>query len=442
MKSFLKEARESLTDSLNASTQADSKANTSFFDFEGKPSNPNAVDELGKPLLRNYHYFDSSPDEDENHLEFTVNTSFLATNMTIMENSCLPEPEKKLAFTSTKNFLIGCFMLFLMVGPCSIIGPMTISLPAKNVYVQACWRYQGCTLLAIPLMLALYAYKGSEMDIRKDFALKNMFKSAVNSFFIFLWNLGFILGCSLTITSHADIMYSSGGVYLLIFAILAGQYVHKLEYVGYGLYALGVFMMFTDPNATKAGMGGQSYFGDLYAFLGAGCSAVFNILNQGAMENMHPMVTLTQNFIFAMLFQLLTFPFFVGPSVFFSFDPEMGAFGWLVSWEAFFLLMFIVAPITGILGNIGFYSAYYYFPMEIVAGTMLIEPFFAQVVGVALGQDELPGLKTILGCTVITVGFLVAGFGSQAKNKDTKKETKIKKVYDEDDDESTYQRLE
>lgn len=154
--------------------------------------------------------------------------------------------------------------------------------------------------------------------------------------------------------------------------------------------------MFTDSSATKTGMNGQSYLGDLYAFIGAGSSAVFNIINEGKMQSMHPLVTLTQNFIFATLFQLLTFPFLVGPSVFFSFDPAFGAFGWLTNPNAFFLLMFVVAPVTGILGNLGFYTAYYYFPMEIVAGTMLTEPFFAQFIGVLLGQDEMPGLKTFL----------------------------------------------
>lgn len=290
-------------------------------------------------------------------------------------------------------------------------------------------------------MLALYAYKGSSMSIRKDFSKEKLIRSAVNSFFIYLWNLGFILGCSLTITSHADVMYSSSGVYLLLFAVVTCKVVHKLEYLGYALYAFGVYMMFTDPSATKTGMDGQSYWGDLYAFLGAGCCAAFNIMNEGKMEDLHPMVTLTQNYMFATIFQLVTFPFFVGPSTFFSFDGSYGAFGWLTNFDAFILLMGVVAPVTGILSNIGFYSAYYYFPMEIVAGTMLVEPFFAQLVGVMLGQDEIPGLKTVIGCTVLTVGFLVAGFGSKQKEKEANQQTHIKKVFDADEEECVYERI-
>ena len=75
--------------------------------------------------------------------QFTVNTSFVQSNLTILENSMMPEPRVMLGFTSRANFIIGCLILFLMVAPCSLIGPMTINLPAQNVYVQASWRYQG-----------------------------------------------------------------------------------------------------------------------------------------------------------------------------------------------------------------------------------------------------------------------------------------------------------
>jgi hypothetical protein len=377
-------------------------------------------------------------DYDSGQLEFKVNTSFVMQNVTIMETSTIPMVQTYLAYSSTNNFLIGCFMLFLMVVPSSIIGPMTISLPAKNVFVQASWRFLGWTFLAIPLMIILYLYKGDELSFRKDFALKNLYKSVVNAFLLFMWNLGFILGCSLTITSHADIMYSSGGVYLILIAIVTGRYVHRLEYFGYGLYLFGVYLMFTDPSATKSNMDGQSYLGDLYAFLGAGCWAAFNLMNEGKSAEVHLLVTLAQNFILSTMFQLLIFPFFVGPSLFFSFNPNYGVFGFLVNFDAFIQLMWVVAPITGILGNIGFYSAYYFFPMEIVTGVMLLEPFFAQVIGVALGQDEIPGPKTVLGWTVISLGFLVAGFG--AKYKETHQNTQWHSKINEDE-EWNYQKM-
>lgn len=430
-------------DSYNErATTVDSKSITSIFDFEGSITNVKAENNLEEPMLRESEFYDTDDEDGSRRVDFSANSSFLTPEQAVITNASMPASRGNLAFKNKTNFAIGCLMLLLMVVPCSIIGPMTISLPAKNVYVQATWRYQGCTFLAVPLMLGLYHYKGSAMDIRRDFAPSKLLRSAVNSFFIYLWNLGFILGCSLTLTAHADIMYSSGGVYLIMIAVVTCKSVHQLEYAGYVLYALGVYLMFTDVQATKTGMNGQSYVGDLYAFLGAGCSAVFNLINIGRMEDQHPLVTLTQNFIFATIFQLVTFPFFMEPSLFFSFDPVVGAFGWMTNFNAFVLLMGVVAPVTGILGNLGFYTAYYYFPMEIVAGTMLTEPFFAQTIGILLGQDEIPGLKTVFGCTVITIGFLIAGVGQKYRTE-PKDEIllKIEEIGAEEYDDSSYERI-
>ena len=101
--------------------------------------------------------------------------------------------------------------------------------------------------------------------------------------------------------------------------------------------------------------------------------------------------------------------------------------------------MFKVAPVTGILSNLGFYAAFYYFPIEIVAGTMLTEPFFAQLGGILLGQDEIPGIKTVLGVIVITTGFVLASLGtSYRKNAkiDTEQDERL-----EMDDTLYYERL-
>lgn len=65
-------------------------------------------------------------------------------------------------------------------------------------------------------------------------------------------------------------MYSSSGVYILFISLITCQPVHILELFGYFMYFVGVYFMFTDPHATKTGMDGQSYLGDLLAFIGAG----------------------------------------------------------------------------------------------------------------------------------------------------------------------------
>lgn len=272
------------------------------------------------------------------------------------------------------------------------------------------------------------------MDFWKDFKSDVIKRNLINSIFLSGWNLGFIVGCSLTITSHADIMYSSSSVFLFVFSIFTCQKIFAMEVIGYSLYVVGVYFMFTDPNAVKTGQDEQAYLGDLIAFGGAGCCAIFNIINNKHSEGLPPIVMMGQTFFMCSIYQLLVFPFLTSSTVFYSFDPEMGAFGWLTNWNAFILVIGINAPITGLLSNLGFYTAYFYFPMQVIAGTMLIEPFFAQLVGVLLGQDEIPGIKTLIGCLIITVSFLIiARYGAEQRDNSEERHKLIMKLRSPDD---------
>jgi len=96
-------------------------------------------------------------------------------------------------------------------------------------------------------------------------------------------------------------------------------------------------------------------------------------------------------------------------------DPGLGIFGWLNDKETIMFIIFVVAPFNGITSNLAFYASYYYWPMEIIAGAILTEPFISQVVAVMFGQDEIPGFRTVFGLTIITIGTLIASYGSRVK---------------------------
>mmetsp|Transcript_9514 Transcript_9514/g.10673 ORF Transcript_9514/g.10673 Transcript_9514/m.10673 type:complete len:198 (-) Transcript_9514:188-781(-) len=197
-------------------------------------------------------------------------------------------------------------------------------------------------------------------------------------------------------------MYCSSGVWIFLASVVSCSKIHKFEVAGYALYALGVFFMFTDPFATKTGMDGQSYWGDLLPFLGAGAGALMTYINKYSEVESHPMVKINHCFLFSTLYQFMLLPFFTDFGNIFSLDPVHGAFGWVSTVHAFVLVFFVNAIITGIIGNLGFYCAFNYFSIEIIAGAMLLEPFFAQVIGILAGQDEMPGIKTFIGLVVMT----------------------------------------
>ena len=53
--------------------------------------------------------------------------------------------------------------------------------------------------------------------------------------------------------------------------------------------------------------------------------------------------------------------------------------------------------------------------MEIIAGAILTQPFFSQIAGVLMGQDRIPGFRTILGLGIITVATFATSYGARLK---------------------------
>jgi hypothetical protein len=349
-----------------------------------------------------------------------VETSLIMHEMAVKEEiNPLEEPDVKLAFTGTKNLIIGIIVLSLFVINGSMVGPLTVFLPAKSPLIKAMWRTQSNFSNGIFLMIGLYIWKWKEMSFKRDHSPKMLTNSAITAFLGFLWYVGLVVGCSMTITSHAMVMYSSSGVYMLAWALITGAKIHRFEFYGYGLFFLGVFLMLTDPYAVKSGGTGNQYVGDLITFLGAGFGAISGYYNSKNSKIIHPVVIMNHCFVFSTLFQITLASFILGPSRVLSFDKEYGAFGWIADSETFWFLFSVVAPFNGMVCNVCFYVSYYFWPMEIIAGAILTEPFISQVVGVMMGQDKVPGFRTIFGLTIITFGTLISSYGSRVKAVET-----------------------
>lgn len=203
-----------------------------------------------------------------------------------------------------------------------------------------------------------------------------------------------------------------------MFSLITCAKIHQLEVIGYLVFGLGVFLMFSDPYAVKTGEGGNAFWGRLIPFLGAGAGALLGYLNSNKDGQIHPVIRLAHYFFYGIIFQLIFFPLFLTNDKFYSFDSKYGCFGWMSTWENIFMVLGIVSPITGVLGNLGYFMAFNYFPMQIVAATILLEPFVGQLCGILLGQDEIPGFRTALGLCVNTAGFVIASYGASLKQNE------------------------
>ena len=142
-----------------------------------------------------------------------------------------------------------------------------------------------------------------------------------------------------------------------------------------------------------------------FVVIAAISAAAFSIVNKYDKTHVHPIVLSWQGFWFTILFQFTLFPYLSGSGKYFSFDSEYGAFGWLTDCNCIFEVIFITAFITGLISNVGFFGAFRYFSIEIVNGTLLLEPFIAQLAGIVLGQDQIPGIKTLIGWLFISACY-------------------------------------
>ena len=48
-----------------------------------------------------------------------------------------------------------------------------------------------------------------------------------------------------------------------------------------------------------------------------------------------------------------------------------------------------------------------------------MSPFVSQVVGIILGLDGIPGFRTLLGLTIVTIGNLIKSYGNKLKALET-----------------------
>lgn len=97
-----------------------------------------------------------------------------------------------------------------------------------------------------------------------------------------------------------------------------------------------------------------------------------------------------------------------------------GLFGWL-SADIAFTSIFFFGFFATFFGSVGYVlSMQFYSPMTCM-NAYLLEPFFAQILGLLFGIDKSPGIVTILGVIAIVFGTVIANKGSQAMLKDGKR---------------------
>lgn len=176
-----------------------------------------SINHLSEDLEHDLVEINHSKLSDSNELKLV--TSSYSHEMSYVEVIDIFNEHTKPALRSAKNFVIGLIWIFLAILGCALIGPLVMTIPAKNPYISAAWRTQGSLLFVIPMTCFIYR-KNKDINFWNDMQPDKLSRSFLTSIFMITWLMGLILGCSKTITSHAHVLYSCTGVYVLLFSII------------------------------------------------------------------------------------------------------------------------------------------------------------------------------------------------------------------------------
>ena len=271
----------------------------------------------------------------------------------------------------------------------------------------------------------MYKSKSSAMNFWHDISLEILIESAIRSFLGFIWATGLVIGWSMTITSHAQIMNNATGIYIILLSAITWAKLNKYDLIGYGIWMIGAAIAILDPHAIKIDSNEPSIIGAVISLIGAGFGSLLTFIGHNK-KSPHPIITMTQFYFFSVIYQLVIFPIFTNSQKFYTMDQAHGVFGWLSSTKNLVIVLCIVSPLTGVLEKLIYFAANSYFSLQTISILIIFEPYIGQIFGVLLGQDQIPGAMTFLGLGITTFGFCIASYGERLKHNE-----EIKRIIEE-----------
>jgi len=82
------------------------------------------------------------------------------------------------------------------------------------------------------------------------------------------------------------------------------------------------------------------------------------------------------------------------------------------------MVLMVIAPITGVIGNTVPFILSKHFKFDIVIYAVVSIPFVSQLIAVLFGQDKMPGARTFGGLCIITAGLIICNNGNKTRIAD------------------------
>ena len=73
--------------------------------------------------------------------------------------------------------------------------------------------------------------------------------------------------------------------------------------------------------------------------------------------------------------------------------------------------MCVISPFTGVLEKLSYLTASSYFSLHTISIIIVFEPYLGQIFGILMNQDNIPGMMTLFGLLITSIGFWIASYG-------------------------------
>lgn len=204
----------------------------------------------------------------------------------------------------------------------------------------------------------------------------------------------------------------------MLIGVYQGTKATKFEKIGISLIITGCVFMVCDPHAERIGSevtasvmpalidASSAFFGALYFLMSEKNVKSFPICLLILLMNLH---TFLINAVIAKL---------QNPAIqVFSVSAEYGCLGFL-NMDQPMLVLGLYALLASFFGSAGYTMCLLFFPPVVTCNAYLLEPLLAQVLGYAVGLDELPGFFTVIGSVLAIQGIFSIDKGRRDATKE------------------------
>lgn len=263
---------------------------------------------------------------------------------------------------------------------------------------------------------------------RRTFTKNLYFITFLAAFCYCCWAGIMIWGTQNTVQSHAYTLCNLHGVMLIPLMMASGRKVHKMEKMGFLVVMVACFVIILDQWTYRwdktITFPGKKYEHHV-SNLGTDCLMLFSnvpavlyfALSRSLMRDRILSHVILTNF-------LVTFIFCVGAILVedskMNLNRQHGLFGWLGA-DIAFTSIFFFGFFATFFGSVGYLlSMQFYSPMTCLHA-YLMEPFFAQILGLLFGIDKVPGVVTIIGVVAVAIATVMVNKGSAAMLRENKR---------------------